>query len=111
MDFFFTSRRRHTRCSRDWSSDVCSSDLQPVAARVAREHAAGAVGAVRRGCQPDHEQARPRVAKPGDGFAPVRPVAEFALLVLGDATAITAQPRAALAGYDRPIDDGEASEF
>src|SRR2546422_9991129 len=27
--FFFSSRRRHTRCSRDWSSDVCSSDLEP----------------------------------------------------------------------------------
>src|SRR2546422_5279425 len=26
--FFFSSRRRHTRCSRDWSSDVCSSDLR-----------------------------------------------------------------------------------
>src|SRR5690606_39336538 len=26
-DFFFSSRRRHTRFSRDWSSDVCSSDL------------------------------------------------------------------------------------
>src|SRR3990172_596017 len=25
---FFSSRRRHTRCSRDWSSDVCSSDLR-----------------------------------------------------------------------------------
>src|SRR5690606_39335406 len=25
--FFFYSRRRHTRFSRDWSSDVCSSDL------------------------------------------------------------------------------------
>src|SRR5690554_6248556 len=25
--FFFSSRRRHTRCGRDWSSDVCSSDL------------------------------------------------------------------------------------
>src|SRR5216684_1609301 len=25
---FFSSRRRHTRCSRDWSSDVCSSDLE-----------------------------------------------------------------------------------
>src|SRR5207247_5880054 len=29
--FFFSSRRRHTRSTRDWSSDVCSSDL-----RVAR---------------------------------------------------------------------------
>src|SRR6266700_5427456 len=27
MFFFVTSRRRHTRFSRDWSSDVCSSDL------------------------------------------------------------------------------------
>src|SRR5690606_40355994 len=27
--FFFSSRRRHTRFSRDWSSDVCSSDLDP----------------------------------------------------------------------------------
>src|SRR5687768_17636050 len=26
--FFFSSRRRHTRCSRDWISDVCSSDLE-----------------------------------------------------------------------------------
>src|SRR4030042_5458279 len=26
-NFFFSSRRRHRRCSRDWSSDVCSSDL------------------------------------------------------------------------------------
>src|SRR5205814_7272214 len=26
--FFFSSRRRHTRCLSDWSSDVCSSDLR-----------------------------------------------------------------------------------
>src|SRR5699024_12057282 len=26
--FFFSSRRRHTSSKRDWSSDVCSSDLQ-----------------------------------------------------------------------------------
>src|SRR3712207_8925556 len=26
--FFFSSRRRHTRYWRDWSSDVCSSDLE-----------------------------------------------------------------------------------
>src|SRR5215813_14829827 len=29
--FFFSSRRRHTRCGRDWSSDVCSSDLELIA--------------------------------------------------------------------------------
>src|SRR2546422_1416860 len=28
--FFFSSRRRHTRCSRDWSSDVCSSDIAAI---------------------------------------------------------------------------------
>src|SRR5690349_24764012 len=27
LSFFFSSRRRHTRSLRDWSSDVCSSDL------------------------------------------------------------------------------------
>src|SRR5690554_2255187 len=48
--FFFSSRRRHTRCGRDWSSDVCSSDLGAVAvgavvdqldgfAKVVRVHA------------------------------------------------------------------------
>src|SRR5690625_6838853 len=30
MSFFFSSRRRHTRWPRDWSSDVCSSDLVDV---------------------------------------------------------------------------------
>src|SRR2546428_13979526 len=30
--FFFSSRRRHTRSDRDWSSDVCSSDLLPAGA-------------------------------------------------------------------------------
>src|SRR5207245_4526650 len=34
--FFFSSRRRHTRCYRDWSSDVCSSDLKRVALGCAR---------------------------------------------------------------------------
>src|SRR5256884_1570239 len=35
--FFFSSRRRHTRCSRDWSSDVCSSDLDILETFVDRE--------------------------------------------------------------------------
>src|SRR2546421_5989899 len=33
--FFFSSRRRHTRSDRDWSSDVCSSDLSP-AGRISK---------------------------------------------------------------------------
>src|SRR6266498_4847918 len=32
--FFFSSRRRHTRCGRDWSSDVCSSDLRELSHRL-----------------------------------------------------------------------------
>src|SRR5207247_3568533 len=31
--FFFSSRRRHTRSTRDWSSDVCSSDLDGTSGR------------------------------------------------------------------------------
>src|SRR2546429_8387156 len=43
--FFFSSRRRHTRCSRDWSSDVCSSDLLwLLALSVALGVALGATG-------------------------------------------------------------------
>src|SRR3712207_8257995 len=38
--FFFSSRRRHTRYWRDWSSDVCSSDL---VVSVCAERAAGPV--------------------------------------------------------------------
>src|SRR3989442_6478687 len=45
--FFFSSRRRHTRCGRDWSSDVCSSDLELVD-EVAR-HCRGERG-------PSHQQ-------------------------------------------------------
>src|SRR5437867_9101692 len=32
--FFFSSRRRHTRSYGDWSSDVCSSDLEQARIRV-----------------------------------------------------------------------------
>src|SRR3989454_5659221 len=32
--FFFSSRRRHTRLQGDWSSDVCSSDLEQAGLRV-----------------------------------------------------------------------------
>src|SRR5207249_9630730 len=36
--FFFSSRRRHTRSKRDWSSDVCSSDLFHEQVRAAGQH-------------------------------------------------------------------------
>src|SRR6266498_5457582 len=41
--FFFSSRRRHTRCGRDWSSDVCSSDLDREVRRLASEAMAAQV--------------------------------------------------------------------
>src|SRR5699024_11846145 len=39
--FFFSSRRRHTRSKRDWSSDVCSSDLFFIAELVCSDEADG----------------------------------------------------------------------
>src|SRR5436305_9814490 len=49
-NFFFSSRRRHTRCGRDWSSDVCSSDLRIGVELlfIIRGHVAGVSAAVRR---------------------------------------------------------------
>src|SRR2546421_4514240 len=54
--FFFSSRRRHTRSDRDWSSDVCSSDLQQRHLGVHREarlllHGRLALGLARRFCR------------------------------------------------------------
>src|ERR1035437_10867918 len=55
MFFFFSSRRRHTRYGRDWSSDVCSSDLHQLVRTGRRLPAGGTrggsgrVAAVRRG--------------------------------------------------------------
>src|SRR5690625_7501582 len=43
--FFFSSRRRHTRWPRNWSSDVCSSDLALTAALLAATEALAAASA------------------------------------------------------------------
>src|SRR5438093_8745120 len=43
VDFFFSSRRRHTRLVSDWSSDVCSSDLLRNYARLLRQEALATV--------------------------------------------------------------------
>src|SRR6266700_7288811 len=42
--FFFSSRRRHTSFSRDWSSDVCSSDLDPAGLQKYAAEIAGSAG-------------------------------------------------------------------
>src|SRR3712207_7311657 len=55
--FFFSSRRRHTRYWRDWSSDVCSSDLDP--ARQAAPRLDGRPGADRRRHRADEGGVRP----------------------------------------------------
>src|SRR6266571_5459493 len=39
--FFFSSRRRHTRLTCDWSSDVCSSDLDAESLKAGMAEAAG----------------------------------------------------------------------
>src|SRR5256884_6213412 len=57
--FFFSSRRRHTRCSRDWSSDVCSSDL------------AGARGLER--CRGNRSDRRAALTTSGDSHMPLAP--------------------------------------
>src|SRR3712207_7091272 len=45
--FFFSSRRRHTRYWRDWSSDVCSSDLRLQDVRSGIERGEDATGVTR----------------------------------------------------------------
>src|SRR6266511_4209003 len=71
--FFFSSRRRHTRFSRDWSSDVCSSDL---AARLGLASAQGMIletdaGSYQSRCQTPGERAELRLAPvPAPGPVP-----------------------------------------
>src|SRR3712207_1504496 len=56
--FFFSSRRRHTRYWRDWSSDVCSSDLRDVAERRAMEEERERLLAAERRARTAAEQAQ-----------------------------------------------------
>src|SRR5215467_8610256 len=63
--FFFSSRRRHTRLQGDWSSDVCSSDLQPPARLVMNQCRGEPVSQhCRSGCGPPPE--------PGPALVPPR---------------------------------------
>src|SRR5690606_40478998 len=69
--FFFSSRRRHTRFSRDWSSDVCSSDLRCTGTMAARP--AGAVPQDRARCLArarDQRRAQPPGAAHDRGGGP-----------------------------------------
>src|SRR5215510_11408468 len=76
--FFFSSRRRHTRWPRDWSSDVCSSDLllerHPYPGKQPREDPT-----VRVGQSTPHEQGA-RGARQADGGKVELPLMGVAVL-------------------------------
>src|SRR5216683_2488992 len=61
--FFFSSRRRHTRSDRDWSSDVCSSDLGAVTFDPPAQLPEGARVEVRLKEQPASRSEERRVGK------------------------------------------------
>src|SRR5690606_39650891 len=81
---FFSSRGRHTRLSRDWSSDVCSSDLSPgplAAAAIIPPRAAPGPGTARAAAPhrpaPDRPQRLLRtVGDGGDDLAQEPPAAD-----------------------------------
>src|SRR3712207_5688331 len=88
--FFFSSRRRHTRYWRDWSSDVCSSDLPLVAQRFGAErvraggqrlhparHEGQHLGHLEEG--PPPRQQPDRLDVPRLGLVPRRPVPRLQL--------------------------------
>src|SRR2546426_6809808 len=58
MFFFFSSRRRHTRLQGDWSSDVCSSDLERTEAILPRFAPGGFGGASGRAQEGQHADDR-----------------------------------------------------
>src|SRR6266498_6143548 len=72
--FFFSSRRRHTRCGRDWSSDVCSSDLRTVGGSAGR----GRPGADRGRALLAVFRDRPADARVGGARSEARPEAAHA---------------------------------
>src|SRR5690606_16322017 len=53
--FFFSSRRRHTRFSRDWSSDVCSSDLMSRSSAQVSETANQVLDSANRAAETSYE--------------------------------------------------------
>src|SRR5207245_11801265 len=86
--FFFSSRRRHTICYRDWSSDVCSSDL---AAQAGGETANGA-GC----CGPTAELAEEEFEigfDPAEKLIELRPVADVGRIARLERRAVRSEER------------------
>src|SRR6266536_4557764 len=71
--FFFSSRRRHTRSTRDWSSDVCSSDLGAIFVEENEEVPPGSIVVFSaHGVAPEvHDQARERALRAIDATCPL----------------------------------------
>src|SRR5207247_855468 len=91
---FFSSRRRHTRSTRDWSSDVCSSDLRhPIDDQVALGEVARLESALDR--LPERQEARAELIR-----ARTEPEVEAGGLVL----VVSDRPL----GADPPVADGGA---
>src|SRR5690606_8287729 len=92
ISFFFSSRRRHTRFSRDWSSDVCSSDLPsrrrlavPASPPAPRRGVRGVLGSARRLCRTAPTQPPPTAptAPPQPGRSPSEQPFLLDVLVVG----------------------------
>src|SRR2546422_11010669 len=109
--FFFSSRRRHTRCSRDWSSDVCSSDLKGeaveaqlvvAAARIAEGRALAALGEPRN-ARTAYEEAQRIFAAAGDWAGVARVVNNIAILLYdqGDFAQAESMYHQALAAFPK----------
>src|SRR5262245_65839395 len=96
--FFFSSRRRQTRCLSDWSSDVCSSDLQVdrVGDRVLDERVRHAVGGHRERAPHDlgHHEVRSEERCVGKGCRCRWPHDQY------KKTTTTTKPAATAAGTD-----------
>ena len=84
--------------------------IQEISGAVAREHAAGSIGSVRRGSQAYDQDAGMRVAETGYGFAPVLLVAIGSTFGLRNLLAILYQPRTEPAGLDFLLEDFELTD-
>src|SRR3712207_6230587 len=80
--FFFSSRRRHTRYWRDWSSDVCSSDLIPPSYHLCTRFAGSFPGSGKAMQDSSWLRARSRVAQTGQ-FLRQRPQPLPGLQIVG----------------------------